>query len=278
MSVEQFNQLAQMFFPKSRYVSLSFGTEPLMSKDFNLFIAELGKHDVPNTHFITNGLLLTEEVITASILSGINCITISNDAATAETYKRIRGGDFATVISKLKLIHELKEEYKSTRPAVRIQFTLFRYNRTEVIPFIDEYHPYFQEFCLSHLSPKYHDSYLDPILDRLGKEEFIEIRTNTIRAATRHNLAVKITFNDYDRQSLLGKWCTIPLASRFIYYSGDLMMCDKQVYGNIFREDLSTIDKRIDEAFQEYNPNCKIDCTQPIAKVKGLDFRPRQAS
>ena len=133
-----------------------------MSKQFPLFIERLGEYGVPDTHFITNGLLLTEEVIRSAIVSGIDAITISNDAATAATYRRIRGktrkgievrcGGFEDIIAKLKLLRNMKAEYRTQRPAVRIQFTLFDYNKDEVLPFIDTYHLYFQEFYLTHLT------------------------------------------------------------------------------------------------------------------------------
>ncbi len=278
MSVEQFSKLAKLFFSKSRYVSLSFGTEPLMSKKFILFIEELGKYNVPSTHFITNGLLLTENIIKASIIARISAITISNDAATAATYQRIRGktirgnsvktGEFKNIIAKLKLIHELKNKYKSSVPIVRIQFTLFDYNKAEAAPFIEKYHSYFQEFYLTHLSPMYLDNYTDPILKRISRNEFIELKTKIVDLAGKYNLSTKITFNDIDRRNLSNKWCSFPLVNRFICHNGDLLMCDKQVYGNIFAEDLSDINRRINDAFQKYNPNCTKKCTQPIAKAK----------
>ena len=274
MTLEQFNQLAQLFFPRSKYVSLSFATEPLMSKDFHLFIGELGKYAVPNTHFITNGLLLTEKIIKSSIVSNINAITISNDAATAEMYKRIRGGSFDTLMGNLKLIQELKKEYKSTIPIVRIQFTLFDHNKADAIPFIEQYHPYFQEFYLSHLSPKPDDNYSDPILKRLSTTDFIVLRNRTILVAKQYDIKVKITFNDYQREIISGKWCSLPLSDRFIYSNGNIMMCDKKIYGNIFTEDLAEINRRINIAFGKYNPNCKVKCTQSVAKITNLDFRP----
>ncbi len=133
MSVDRFNKLSNLLFPKCRYISLSFGTEPLMSKNFSLFIEELGRQNVPETHFITNGLLLTEKIIQTSIQSGISAITISNDAASPETYKRIRGKtaqekragaySFKELTEKLKLIQELKKSAGSSKPAIRIQFT-----------------------------------------------------------------------------------------------------------------------------------------------------------
>jgi len=76
MSLEQFNPPARLFFfSKSKYVSLTFGTEPLMFKDFHLFINELDKYAIPSTHFITNGLFLNEEIIKASTLSNLGAIT-----------------------------------------------------------------------------------------------------------------------------------------------------------------------------------------------------------
>jgi MoaA/NifB/PqqE/SkfB family radical SAM enzyme len=272
--------LAELYFHQSHYVSLSFGTEPLMSKKFALFVEMLRKFSIPQTHFITNGLLLTDEIIEAAILTKLNAITISNDAATSETFRRIRGntpkgtrikGDgFNDIIAKLEMIRELKSQYKTIFPKVRIQFTLFDYNKEEVVPFIERYHSYFQDIYITHLSTMYINSYTDPILKRITKNEYIEIREKILNKTKKYNLSTKMTFNDLDRRKLSNKWCTFPLANRFIYHNGDLLMCDKQVYGNIFNEDLSDINRRINATFSENNLNCKIKCTQPIAKAKEI--------
>ena len=112
MSVDQFCRLADIYFPKATYVSLSCATEPLITPNFNLFIRKLGEYNVPDTHFITNGQLLTDEIITSTVLSKISSITISNDAANSETYKTIGGSSFENLMTKLIRIDEIKKKIK----------------------------------------------------------------------------------------------------------------------------------------------------------------------
>lgn len=268
MSVEQFSKLASVYFPKCSYVSLSCATEPLLSPDFALFIKKLGEYKVPDTHFITNGQLLSEKIIRAAIKSIINSITLSIDGATVETYERIRGASFENLIFNLKMIDRIKNNLKSTVPIVRVQYTFFKYNAWEVIQFIEKYHSYIQEISFTQLSPYFSESYGHHLLERISYDEYSEIKNHVVELTRKYNLGYKLSFNQFNRDNLSNSGCNIPLSFRFIQSNGDVMMCDKQIYGNVFVDGEESINGRIKKAFSKYNELCKLKCTQPVAKMK----------
>jgi hypothetical protein len=171
-------------------------------------------------------------------------------------------------MSKLKLIDEIKKKLNFDLPIVRIQFTFFEFNKGEIIPFIEEFHPHFQEFYLTHLSPMYIDSYDLPALNRISFEEYSIIKKQVLVLIDKHKLGSKITFNQFSKDNLSCQWCKVPLSFRFIKYNGDMMMCDKQIYGNVFSDSEFLINKRIKKAFNKNNKYCKRLCTQPVAKMK----------
>ena len=103
-----------------------------------------------------------------------------------------------------------------------------------------------------------------------GSQEYIYLKSKVVEIAAKYNLLTKITFNDLERRNLSNKRCSFPLTNRFIRHNGDMLMCDKQVYGNIFSEDLSEINDRIHDAFKLNNPYCIEKCTQPIAKAREI--------
>lgn len=268
MTFDQFCYLASVYFPKSSYVSLSCATEPLVTRDFNNFIKKLGEYKVPETHFITNGQLLNDEIITTAILSKLGSLTISNDAVYSQTYELIRGASFDNLMSKLMRIDEIKKNFNSELPRVRVQFTFFEYNKDEIIPFIEKFHSYIQEIYLTHLSPMYIDSYDHPALKRISFEEYSIIKKQALILINKYELGSKITFNQFSKDNLSCQWCTVPFSFRFIMWNGDVLMCDKQIYGNVFSESELIINERINKAFNKDNNYCKILCTQPVAKMK----------
>ncbi len=82
---------------------------------------------------ISNGTLLKKEIAEKLVSLGLDNLTISIDAATPETYKRIRvGGDFKTLIKNLKRLQKIKKKKKSERPAVQFAFVGMKQNIDEL--------------------------------------------------------------------------------------------------------------------------------------------------
>lgn len=110
--------------------------EPLMNKNICEFvrIATKNKSKCITT---TNGLLLNEDISYQLIDNGIHMIKISVDAATKDTYKKIRQSDhFDKLISNIRRLVAIAEERGKPRGLVRLEFVIQNDNLDEIIPFL----------------------------------------------------------------------------------------------------------------------------------------------
>jgi molybdenum cofactor biosynthesis enzyme MoaA len=116
-----------------------FGTgEPLMSAAFWEILASIDPESQTEISINSNGTLLTAERIERLLRSPLSSISISLDAARADTYRRVRGGDFDLVISRVgDLIRERNARPRRNRLAVFINLTLMRENLEEFPEFVD---------------------------------------------------------------------------------------------------------------------------------------------
>ncbi|HEX6810587.1 MAG TPA: radical SAM protein [Planctomycetota bacterium] len=138
ITLDRFQALGEQVFHRAHQVSLSYGTEPLLHKDIGGLLACLQKHEVPHTYMHTNGLLLRESVIEAMIAHAFSFLFVSVDAATAETYERIRvGGSFRRLLDRLALLRSLKERHGSQLPRLGLGFVLMRQNMAELPAFVE---------------------------------------------------------------------------------------------------------------------------------------------
>lgn len=72
--------------------------EPLMADGFWRIVDELKGRAAPKLSFHTNGLLLTEANIDRLALAPIHHVVVSLDAASSNTYARIRGGNLERIV------------------------------------------------------------------------------------------------------------------------------------------------------------------------------------
>jgi molybdenum cofactor biosynthesis enzyme MoaA len=116
-----------------------FGTgEPLMSRAFWEILESIDPASDTEVSINSNGTLLTAERIERLLRSPLSSISISLDAARADTYCRVRGGDFDLVISRVRdLIRERNARPRTNRLAVFINLTLMRENLEEFPEFVD---------------------------------------------------------------------------------------------------------------------------------------------
>jgi radical SAM protein with 4Fe4S-binding SPASM domain len=132
ISVEAFERVAEQILPACATVSLSIGTEPLLHKDFLAILDIVGRYEVPWTYMATNGLLLTEAIAERMIDVGFKGFAISIDAATAQTYERIRGGSFERLVKNIELLQAAKKRRGTEFPLVTFNYVLMRSNVDEL--------------------------------------------------------------------------------------------------------------------------------------------------
>jgi len=135
-----FEPVLQQLLPHlGRFQSISLHGigEPLATKRVPEILDSV---DVLRTdvQFNSNGLLLNEEKARMLVEKGLAAIDFSLDAATSETFKKIRRRpDFDRVISNIRRLSEVKREAGSSRPLVKLNMTLMKENLGEVLPFLD---------------------------------------------------------------------------------------------------------------------------------------------
>ena len=140
-SVSEFEMVARQVFPFAQRLSLSISTEPLLNPSFCEFLPIVASYGVPHTYINTNGLLLTEAIVTRMIETGFHAVSISLDGATAATYERVRhGGQWATVIANIQMLQRLRERARSETPRVTFGFVLMRSNIAETPYFVQLAH------------------------------------------------------------------------------------------------------------------------------------------
>lgn len=116
-----------------------FGTgEPLMSAAFWQILESMDPETETEVSINSNGTLLTPERIDRLLRSPLSWISISLDAATPDTYRRIRGADFDLVLSRVKnLVAERNRRQSARRLRVFINMTLMRANIGEFPEFVE---------------------------------------------------------------------------------------------------------------------------------------------
>jgi radical SAM protein with 4Fe4S-binding SPASM domain len=133
ISVEEFARIAGQVFPVCNEVSLSYGTEPLLHQQFGELIKITKSHRVPLVWTTTNGILLKGRMIDQVVRLGLDSICISIDAATKQTYERIRvGASFEKLMANIQALNRAKEQYRSDTPHVQLNFVLMRSNIEEL--------------------------------------------------------------------------------------------------------------------------------------------------
>jgi radical SAM protein with 4Fe4S-binding SPASM domain len=135
MDMELFEKLAQEI---SRHppaeVRLHKDGEPLLAPHIFDFIGAM-KAIAPSTllNMDTNALLLDEEKAEKLLDSRLDVLLFSINAATAETYKQVRGSSkFDRVVANIERFLQMRKERGYVLPAVKVQLIVMAETRNEI--------------------------------------------------------------------------------------------------------------------------------------------------
>lgn len=110
--------------------------EPLLNKDLFKMIEYAVGHGIKVA--LTTNMVAKKDKIEKLYASGINLIKISIDAATKETYLKIRKRDeFDNIIENIKILNSLKKENKTRTPYIRFNFAVQDRNIKEIETVLD---------------------------------------------------------------------------------------------------------------------------------------------
>jgi MoaA/NifB/PqqE/SkfB family radical SAM enzyme len=138
MSMDSFKKLEDIF-AKVKCVDLNCNAEPFLNKNvFEMIdLIKSASNKKTKVRSPTNVMLLNEEIMEKSILSGMDLIRFSFDGASAETFESIRvGAKFDKVIENVKKFGELKRKLKKNNPTFTALFVSMKKNINELPDFI----------------------------------------------------------------------------------------------------------------------------------------------
>ena len=110
--------------------------EPLLSPLFWQIIEDGAAKDVDRLETNSNGTLFSDRNVDRLLTSGLNVLNISLDAATAPTFKKIRGGNLDKIIAGIRRLTTRRAEVGNVRLEIRMNMTLMLENIRELPQFI----------------------------------------------------------------------------------------------------------------------------------------------
>lgn len=241
MPLEDFKNIAEMIFCKAHMLYLSCTAEPLLTPRFEEYIRVAGAYKVPFLAFITNGMKLAPEIITASIESGVSQIVISADGASAKTFESVRGGaSFSRLLENLSMIRNIKAASHSKKPEVRLNFTISKINWFEVDRFTDIAFRYGADSIQYRpLTPFANSPWsIGNQLDEKEEKELNKLLELAARKALEYGIKLlghgEFTGKGSSTKGSPLDRCAYPWFFRFISPNGDLAICpQKKPVGNI---------------------------------------------
>ncbi|OGZ23731.1 MAG: hypothetical protein A3A08_02600 [Candidatus Nealsonbacteria bacterium RIFCSPLOWO2_01_FULL_41_9] len=139
MSFQEFKNIIDQF-PKLKWIGLTGIGESFANKDFLKMLRYVKGKNI-FVELYDNFFLIDARVARELIEMGIDKIFISLDAATKETYEKIRvGSNFERVIDNLNDFFRLKREMKAHFPEISFHYIVNSLNLQEIPQYIDLVH------------------------------------------------------------------------------------------------------------------------------------------
>ena len=136
ISFEQFKYVCEQF-PKLHFINVTGEGTGILHKDFFKMLEYLAKRGV-YILFVDSFDRFDPEKSKKVIELGVERIEVSLDAATKETYEKIRAGaNWDNVINNLKALRDLKIRYKSPFPIIMYRYVVTTLNLSECVKFLD---------------------------------------------------------------------------------------------------------------------------------------------
>lgn len=219
MSWEMMERLAQDCGKAKTSILIGSVEEPLLHPKLTDFIQLCRKQGVPQVHLTTNGQLLDETRATALLKAGLTSIDISLDAATPETYFKIRGADFKKVKSNIINFLKIRDQL-GINCEVRTSFV----RNKEVTPEEEEI---FVKGWLAKANSVF-------ILN------VAEYQNNNMRL-DQINESVKPSLQHY-QQKAQGRWaCLFPFTEMAVLPDGRIYYCIETLFRLGFDQDIKSL-------------------------------------
>ncbi|MBL8833910.1 MAG: radical SAM protein [Rhodospirillales bacterium] len=227
---------------------VGLGSEALLYKDFKNVLDICLEAGVMDLILYTNGVLLTRETSEYLVRSGISRIHVSLDAATPETYVKIRGKPELDRIEKnIETFLEVRKSLGSELPILRVAFCVQAENLHEREAFRKKWEGKADRVDFQLMAPEKH--------------------VDDVKNAT-PDLAKKVGF--FHKELLDKPWCSMPFNSLSVWADGGVTPCcsfmgKNLTLGNIKESSLEEIwrGEKIEKLRNEFrtgklNPSCEL--------------------
>jgi MoaA/NifB/PqqE/SkfB family radical SAM enzyme len=141
LTLEQFKQIVDQF-PGLKWINVTGEGTGFLNPDFLKIIEYLRSKDV-SVNFVDEFDFIDEEKAQKLIELGVNCIWISMDGATKETYEKIKVGcNFEKAVNNIKMLLNLKRKLHSPFPMLCFRFVVNRLNYQEMPKMVELVHSF----------------------------------------------------------------------------------------------------------------------------------------
>ena len=132
MSIDTFTRIMNECGPYLYEVDLYNWGEPLLNKDIMLMIRKAKEYKI-KVNISTNLNYFTKDLGAELITSGTDRIIISLAGASQETLEKYQvGSNFSKVLENIKLLVNLKQNLKLSKPFIQWRYLINRFNEHEV--------------------------------------------------------------------------------------------------------------------------------------------------
>lgn len=263
MTLEEFRYIYDLTQPRS--INMAATGEPLLNRDFLEMIRYAKKVNHGKIITSTNLTTVNEKIAREIVESRLDILKISVDAATEETYLKIRRRPFfKRIIENTKMISAIKQQIHSDKPQMRFEFVIQKDNYQEMKPLIElsrkigMNYVFFRVLEVEGLAPGKKMKLLNGI-DTVDMQAELE---KAYRAAKKLRVRTNLPDLVRDFSSLAFKYgqnstqrlerekrgvCLLPWFQIFVSVNGDVSVCcnlgviEKAYVGNIFRDGYSEV-------------------------------------
>lgn len=136
LSFVEFKKIVDDIKNVTHYLWLFLAGEPFLNPDFPKMVAYASKNHL-HTTTSSNAQLINQKLAQEIVKAGLDCLIISFDGTTKETYEQMRqGGDFRKLLSNINFILQEKKRQKKIKPEIQLQFLVSKINIHEKEKFI----------------------------------------------------------------------------------------------------------------------------------------------
>ncbi len=139
MDFENYKKILAQF-PHVMNLSLNGFGEPMMYKNFFEVVA-YSRRERPwcKIGIYTNGMLIDDEKAHRLMDCGLTELNISIDAATPDTYRKVRrGGKLDTLHENIKRLLRVRQETRARFPLIGLNYVMLNENEGELVPFVEQ--------------------------------------------------------------------------------------------------------------------------------------------